>query len=405
MSDAEKTYDYVIVGAGVAAASAVKGIRSRDTSGSIAVLGSEPDEPVYRPVLSKDLWLKDDETLEGASLAGDLKDDDAVDLVLDTTVTELDTAAHVVRLADGSTVGYGKLLLATGAEPRVLGVDPGPRVVYYRTAADYRRLRAVAAQGSHVAVVGGGYIGSEIASALVQNGVDVTLVLNRDDVQKQMFPRALAATLTKTFDDRGVTIVRGSVAGGEEDDGGVRIRLDDDSHIVADAAVIGVGVVPRTGLAEAAGLEVDNGIVVDEHLRTSVEDVYAAGDVAAYPDALLGRRRVEHVDHAEKSGELAGKAMAGADDTYDYTPFFWSDIFDHGYEAVGETDSALDVLEDWKDGEVGTGVVYYLKAGQVRGVLLWNVWDSVDKAREVMAETAKEPVADPGTLRGRIPFE
>lgn len=405
MSDAEKTYDYVIVGAGVAAASAVKGIRSQDSSGSIAVLGSEPDEPVYRPVLSKDLWLKDDETLEGSSLAGDLNDDDGVDLVLDTTVTELDTAAHVVRLADGSTVGYGKLLLATGAEPRVLAVDPGPRVVYYRTAADYRRLRAVAAEGSHVAVVGGGYIGSEIASALVQNGVDVTLVLDREDVQEQMFPRALAATLTKDFDDRGVTIVHGTVAGGEEDDGGVRIRLDDDSHIVADAAVIGVGVLPRTGLAEAAGLEVDNGIVVDEHLRTSVEDVYAAGDVAAYPDALLGRRRVEHVDHAEKSGELAGRAMAGADDTYDYTPFFWSDIFDHGYEAVGETKSELDLLEDWKDGEVGTGVVYYLEAGQVRGVLLWNVWDSVDKAREVMAETAKEPVADPGTLRGRIPFE
>lgn len=405
MSDAEKTYDYVIVGAGVAAASAVKGIRSEDSSGSIAVLGSEPDEPVYRPVLSKDLWLKDDETLEGSSLADDLNDDDGVDLVLDTTVTELDTSAHVVRLADGSTVGYGKLLLATGAEPRVLAVDPGPRVVYYRTAADYRRLRAVAAEGSHVAVVGGGYIGSEIASALVQNGVDVTLVLDREDVQEQMFPRALAATLTKDFDDRGVTIVHGTVAGGEEDDGGVRIRLDDDSHIVADAAVIGVGVLPRTGLAEAAGLEVDNGIVVDEHLRTSVEDVYAAGDVAAYPDALLGRRRVEHVDHAEKSGELAGRVMAGADDTYDYTPFFWSDIFDHGYEAVGETKSELDLLEDWKDGEVGTGVVYYLEAGQVRGVLLWNVWDSVDKAREVMAETAKEPVADPGTLRGRIPFE
>ncbi|NYE35673.1 NADPH-dependent 2,4-dienoyl-CoA reductase/sulfur reductase-like enzyme [Nocardioides cavernae] len=405
MSDAEKSYDYVIVGAGVAAASAVKGIRSEDGSGSIAVLGSEPDEPVYRPVLSKDLWLKDDETLEGSSLAGDLKDDDAVDLLLDTTVTGIDTDAHVVRLADGSTVGYGKLLLATGAEPRVLGVDPGPRVVYYRTAADYRRLRAVAAKGSHVAVVGGGYIGSEIASALVQNGVDVTLVLDLEDVQEQMFPRALAAHLTKSFDDHGVTIVHGSVAGGEEDDGGVRIRLDDDSHIVADAAVIGVGVLPRTGLAEAAGLEVDNGIVVDVHLRTSNEDVYAAGDVAAYPDALLGRRRVEHVDHAEKSGELAGRAMAGASDTYDYTPFFWSDIFDHGYEAVGETSSRLDMVEDWKDGAIGTGVVYYLRSGQVRGVLLWNVWDSVDQARELMAETAKDPVADPGTLRGRIPFE
>lgn len=404
MSNVEKSYDYVIVGAGVAAASAVKGIRSQDGSGRIAVIGSEPDKPVYRPVLSKDLWLKDDETLEGASLAGDLDADDGVDLVTDTTVTELDPGAHVVRLADGSSVGYGKLLLATGAEPRVLAVDPGPRVIYYRTAADYERLRAVATEGSHVAVVGGGYIGSEITSALVQNGVQVTLVLDLEDVQEQMFPRALAATLTKAFADRGVEVVHGSVQGGQEDDGGVRIRLDDGTDIVADAAVIGVGVLPRTGLAESAGLEVDNGVVVDEHLRASDPDVYAAGDVASYPDALLGRRRVEHVDHAEKSGEHAGKAMAGSDEAYDYTPFFWSDILDYGYEAVGETRSDLDLVEDWKDGEVGTGVVYYLQSGQVRGVLLWNVWDSVDQARAVIAETGKEPVADPESLRGRIPL-
>ncbi|NPC41068.1 NAD(P)/FAD-dependent oxidoreductase [Nocardioides sp. zg-1230] len=404
MSNVEQSYDYVIVGAGVAAASAVKGIRSQDASGRVAVIGSEPDKPVYRPVLSKDLWLKDDETLEGASLAGDLDDDDAVDLVTDTTVTEIDPGAHVVRLADGGSVGYGKLLLATGAEPRVLAVDPGPRVIYYRTAADYQRLRAVATEGSHVAVVGGGYIGSEITSALVQNGVQVTLVLDLEDVQEQMFPRALAATLTKAFADRGVTVLHGSVESGQEDDGGVRIRLADGTSVTADAAVIGVGVLPRTGLAEAAGLEVDNGVVVDDHLRTSDPDVYAAGDVASYPDALLGRRRVEHVDHAEKSGEHAGKVMAGADEAYDYTPFFWSDILDYGYEAVGETRSDLDLVEDWKDGEVGTGVVYYLKAGQVRGVLLWNVWDSVDQARALIEETGKKPVSDPESLRGRIPL-
>ena len=404
MTLAEK-YDYVIVGGGVAAASAVGGIRSGDSSGSIAVFGSEPDKPVYRPVLTKDLWLKDDATLEGSSLAGDLDDDDQVDLVTDTTVTEIDPDAHVVRLADGSTVGYGKLLLATGAEPRTLAVDPGRRVVYYRTAADYERLRAIATAGSHVAVIGGGYIGSEITSALVQNDVHVTLVLDLEDVQEQMFPRALAATLTKAFADRGVTVVHGSVAGGEESDGGVRIRLEDGTDIAADAAVIGVGVLPRTALAEAAGLDVDNGVVVDDHLRTSATDVYAAGDVASYPDALLGRRRVEHVDHAEKSGEHAGKVMAGADETYDYTPFFWSDILDYGYEAVGETSSRLDMVEDWKDGQVGTGVVYYLRSGAVRGVLLWNVWDSVDKARELIAETAEQPVIDVASLRGRIPVE
>jgi NADPH-dependent 2,4-dienoyl-CoA reductase/sulfur reductase-like enzyme len=238
----------------------------------------------------------------------------------------------------------------------------------------------------------------------VQNDVDVTLVLDLEDVQEQMFPRDLAASLTKAFEDRGVTVVHGSVEGGEETGDGVRIRLDDGSDIVADAAVIGVGVMPRTELAEAAGLDVDNGIVVDDHLRTSAEDVYAAGDVASYPDALLGRRRVEHVDHAEKSGEHAGKVMAGTDEAYDYTPYFWSDILEAGYEAVGETSSRLDMVEDWKDGEIGTGVVYYLKEGRVRGAVLWNVWDSVGKARDLIAETAKEPVADPQSLRGRIPF-
>ena len=404
MSEIKQSYDYVIVGGGVAAASAVKGIRSEDSAGTIGVLGSEPDKPVYRPALSKDLWLKDDATLAGNSLAGDLDDDEAVDLVTDTTVTEIDPDAHVVRLADGSSVGYGKLLLATGAEPRTLSIGPGPRVVYYRTAADYQRLRALVDAGSHVVIVGGGYIGSEIASALVQNDVAVTMVLDLEDVQEQMFPRALAASLTKAFVDRGVTVVHGSVDGGEATGDGVRIRLEDGTEITADAAVIGVGVLPRTGLAEAAGIDVDNGITVDEHLCTSATDVYAAGDVASYPDALLGRRRVEHVDHAEKSGELAGKAMAGADKTYDYTPFFWSDILEAGYEAVGETSSRLEMVEDWKDGELGTGVVYYLKSGHVRGVLLWNVWDSVDTAREVIAETGKEPVADPESLRGRIPF-
>lgn len=403
MSDIKQSYDYVIVGGGVAAASAVKGIRTEDGSGTIAVLGSEPDKPVYRPALSKDLWLKDDATLEGNSLAGDLDDDDHVDLVLDTTVTAIDPDAHVVRLADGSSVGYGKLLLATGAEPRTLAVDPGPRVIYYRTSADYERLRAIVDADSHVVVVGGGYIGSEMASALVQNDVAVTLVLDLEDVQEQMFPRALAASLTKAFADRGVTIVHGSVDSGGETGEGVSIRLKDGTEITADVAVIGVGVLPRTGLAEAAGLDVDNGITVDEHLRTSATDVYAAGDVASYPDALLGRRRVEHVDHAEKSGELAGRVMAGADATYDYTPFFWSDILDAGYEAIGETSSRLDMVEDWKDGQIGTGVVYYLKSDQVRGVLLWNVWDSVDQARELIAETAKQPV-DPESLRGRIAF-
>ena len=405
MSNVQDSYDYLIVGGGVAAASAVTGIRAEDDNGTIGVLGSEPHPPIYRPDLSKTLWLDDSASVDGSSLAGDLTTDANVDLVTDTTVTELDTDAHVVRLADGSSVGYGKLLLATGAEPRTLGLPAGPRIFYYRTTADFQALQKLATAGSHVVVVGGGYIGSEMASALVQNNVSVTLVLHQDDVQEQMFPRALAASLTKEFDSRGTTVVHGSVASGEETGEGVVVRLEDGTEISADAAVVGVGVVPRTGLAEGAGLDVDDGIVVDDHLRTSAADVYAAGDVASYPDARLGRRRVEHVDHAEKSGTHAGRVMAGADEAYGETPMFWSDIFDAGYEAVGELDSRLDMVEDWKGGELGTGVVYYLRSGEVRGVLLWNVWDKTDAALEVIAATASTPIEDPESLKGRIAFD
>jgi 3-phenylpropionate/trans-cinnamate dioxygenase ferredoxin reductase subunit len=396
------SYDYVIIGAGVAAAKAVEGIRDVDGSGSLLVLGAEPDPPVYRPVLTKDLWLKD-----GAALEDDILLDgtaDGVELRTGVEVTAVDTAAHTVTLADGSEVGYGRLLLATGAEPRTLGLSTGPRVLAYRTAADYRQLRDLLGPDTHAVVVGGGYIGAEMAAALVQNDVKVTMVLPEDLVQQRLFPERLARRITTALADHGVEVVHGMLDGGKSRDDGVTVQLEDGTSIDADLAVVGVGVVPRTALAEAGGLTVDDGIVVDAAMRTSAEDVYAAGDVASYPDVRLGRRRVEHVDHAEKSGELAGRAMAGADATYDQTPFFWSDLFDDGYEAIGDLDTRLEVVEDWQGDDEPTdrGVVYYLDEGRVRGVLLWNVWDSVDDARALIESTQDEPVAEPSSLRGRI---
>ena len=396
------SYDYVIIGAGVAAAKAVEGIRDVDDSGSLLVLGAEPDPPVYRPVLSKDLWLKDDAALEDDILLDGTAE--GVELRTDAEVTAVDTAAHTVTLADGSEVGYGKLLLATGAEPRTLGLPAGPRVLAYRTAADYRQLRDLLGPDTHAVVVGGGYIGAEMAAALVQNDVKVTMVLPEDLVQERLFPERLARRITTALADHGVEIVHGMLDGGDSRDDGVTVRLEDGTALEADLAVVGVGVVPRTDLAGSAGLTVDDGIVVDSAMRTSAEDVYAAGDVASYPDVRLGRRRVEHVDHAEKSGELAGRAMAGSDATYDQTPFFWSDLFDDGYEAIGDLDTRLDVVEDWQGDDEPTdqGVVYYLDGGRVRGVLLWNVWDSVDDARALIEATQDEPLDDPSTLRGRI---
>lgn len=402
MADAAEHFDYVIVGAGVAAARAATGIRSVDPTGSIVLLGAEPDPPLYRPDLSKTLWLRPD-----AQLSDSFLDVGDAELRLGSEVVALDVDDHAVRLADGGVVRYGKLLLATGAEPRTTDLPPGPRVIHHRTAADLRALKDLLVPDTSVVVVGGGYIGGEMTAALVANGAQVTMVLDTDYVQETLFPPRLARAVTADFGARGVRMVHALVSGGEVTDAGVTVRTDDGTEITADVAVVGIGVVPRTELAEQAGIELDEehgGILVDEHLRTSAPDVWAAGDVASYPDVRLGRRRVEHVDAAETMGTAAGRSMAGADEPYEHTPFFWSDLFDFGYEAVGETSTRLETVEDFVDDGHDTGVVYYLDGGRVRGALLWNVWDSVPLAQALIEETAHQPLDDPASVRGRIPL-
>lgn len=408
-------YDYVIVGAGMAAAKAVEGIRTEDATGSIGLFGADTAAPVYRPDLSKTLWVDPKASLEASLMVSgaegaEHRPDAATQFHLGTTVAALTPDEHSITLADGRSVRYGKMLLATGAEPRIAGLTPGERVIYYRTVADYRRLRELAAPGAHVVVAGGGYIGSEVAAVLALNRVRVTLVVTGEPLLAQMFPESLARTVTQEFRDRGVEIVVGRLSGGTEREDEVEVQLEDGTVIAADAAVVGIGVTPRTDLARAAGLAVDDGVLVDEHLRTGAHSVYAAGDVARYPDRLLGIRRVEHASAAETMGKVAGRNMAGAGKPYRTTPFFWSDLFDFGYEAVGEVDTRHETVEDWAVGADGqpdhsTGVVYYLNPlGSVRGVLLWNVWDSVKAARELIARTAEEPVSDPEGLRGTIPL-
>lgn len=398
MTQFQDSYTYVIVGAGVAAASAVAGIREEDGTGSVVVLGAEPDPPVYRPDLSKTLWLDADASLEDAAL--DVTGE-GVELHTSSTVVAIDLDGHRVELADGTRIGFEHLLIATGASPRTGPIAPGPRVIHYRTSADYRALRAMATPGAHVAVVGGGYIGGEIASALLQNDVEVTLVLPHGSVQPGMLPSDLSDRVTRKLAAKGARIVTGRLAGGSEDEDSVALTLEDGGEIIADAVVVGIGVTPNTSLAQETGIEVDDGIVVDELLRTSAADVFAAGDVASYPDALLGRRRVEHVDNAETMGKVAGRAMAGDLTGYEHTPFFWSDLLEDGYEAIGDLDASRVLREDASE-DGSAEVVLYGDDGSVRGVLLWNTWDSVDAARELIAETREHPVVGPEDLRGRI---
>jgi NADPH-dependent 2,4-dienoyl-CoA reductase/sulfur reductase-like enzyme len=390
-------YPYLIIGGGMTGAAAVAGIRAVDPSGPIGLISGEPDPPYNRPPLSKGIW-KDDPPIAGIGI--DLGDT-GVTCHLGRTITALDPAAKQVRDAQGATYSYEKLLLATGGTPRRLAV-PDPGVIYYRTLADYRRLRALADRRERFAVLGAGFIGSEIAAALRQIGKQVTLLFPGARVGERGYPRDLAEFVTGYYREHGVDVRPGTTITTIESQGDTSlVHTADGQRLEVDGVVAGLGIEPNVGLAQTAGLTVDHGIVVDEMLRTSAPDIFAAGDVARYPDAVLGPRRVEHENQATQMGKRAGRAMAGDLKPYKHLPFFYSDLFDLGYEAVGDLDSRLETVADWKTPH-REGVVYYLRDGRVCGVLLWNVWDQVKHARKLLADPGPFTAAD---LKGRLPAQ
>jgi NADPH-dependent 2,4-dienoyl-CoA reductase/sulfur reductase-like enzyme len=301
----------------------------------------------------------------------------------------------------GQVYAFDKLLLATGGRPRRLPFDDGGQIIYYRTLADYRQVAKLAEEKERFAVIGGGFIGSELAAALAMNGKQVIMAFPEAGLCGRLFPRDLAEFLTETYQERGVEVLPGTLVSQVERRGDrLILELDGGKEISADAAIAGIGIEPNVELAQAAGIETEDGILVDRYLRTSKADVYAAGDVAAFYDPLLReQRRVEHEDNALTMGKAAGRSMTSDISPYEHSPFFYSDLFDLGYEAVGELNAELDTVADWQD-EFRKGVVYYLRDGRVRGVLLWNVWGQVGAAREVIAERG---TFKPKDLRGRLP--
>jgi NADPH-dependent 2,4-dienoyl-CoA reductase/sulfur reductase-like enzyme len=393
-------YKYLIVGGGMTADAAAHGIREVDPDGSIGLIGAEQVAPYDRPPLTKGLWKgKPLEKIQRNTAAT------GAELHLGRRVIALDPANHCVVDDQGSEYGYDRLLLATGGAPRRLPFG-GDGIIYYRTINDYTTLRDDTVAGSRVAVIGAGFIGSEIAAALAMNGRGVDLLTPDEYIGQRLFPRPLAAFVTEYYRERGVQVHTLTSATGLErrEDRWVlqtESRRDHErAELVVDRVVAGIGIVPNVELAQAAGATVENGIVVDGSCRTSVSGVYAAGDVASfYNPALDIRMRVEHEDNANTMGRFAGRSMAGRTVSYDHLPFFYSDLFDLGYEAVGEIDSRLEMFADWEE-PFRKGIVYYLKAGRVHGVLLWNVWDQVDAARSLIAERSTHRPED---LRGRLP--
>ncbi len=389
-----KHHKYLIVGGGLTADSAVRGIRKIDPDGNIAMICDEHDPPYDRPPLSKSLWKnKPFESIWRSPNGLNL------DLFLGKKAVALDAEEKLVTDDAGDEYRYDKLLLATGGSVRRLP-DVGESVIYFRTANDYRKLRALSERGSDFAVIGGGFIGSEVAAALAMNGKRVMMIFPSGEIGSRIYPQPLAAFLNSYFREKGVTLLASETVKSVRVSGEKTIvTTGSGKEISADGVVAGLGILANTELAEQAGLKVDNGIVVDELLRTSNPDIYAAGDVANFYSAALGKRmRVEHEDNANVMGEMAGRNMAGASDIYSHQPYFYSDLFDLGYEAVGELDSGLDIVEDWKE-PFRKGVIYYLRDGNVRGVLLWNTWGQVAAATQLSAGKERHTLA---TLLGKI---
>jgi NADPH-dependent 2,4-dienoyl-CoA reductase/sulfur reductase-like enzyme len=374
-------YQYLIIGGGMTAASAVQGINQIDPSHTIGIISDEANPPYNRPPLSKALWKGEPLEKIWRKAAAD-----NVEIHLSRRVTSIDTRNNHVVDDKGVVYAYNKLLLATGGRVRMLpwNVDG---IIYFRTLDDYQRLRLLTEQGNEFIVIGGGFIGTEIAAALAMNHKSVTLVFPDDTIGAHVYPPGLSRFLNTFFQSKGIIVdAKESVTGIEKRDSQYVVKTTSGRELKADGVVAGVGIQPNQELAEAAGLNVGNGILVDEFLRTKNPDVYAAGDVANFYSPALGKRvRVEHEDNANTMGEIAGRNMAGSSTPYHHLPFFYSDLFELGYEAVGELDSRFEIVEDWKE-EYREGVVYYLKEERVRGVLLWNTWGKVEAARTLIAE-------------------
>jgi 3-phenylpropionate/trans-cinnamate dioxygenase ferredoxin reductase subunit len=385
----KQTYDYVIVGGGLAGASAVEGIRELDGAGSILLVGEESHLPYDRPPLSKQLWFGKQKVEDIVLHDRAFYDKHAVTLALGTRVARLVPATKTLTTNNDETYGYGKLLLATGCKARRLTIPGGDLdgICYFRGLDDYLRTRKVAAEGKSAVVVGGGFIGSELAAALNINKLNVTLIFPGELLCDRVLPDYLGQAVQRRYVEKGVSILASDKPVSFSKNSSKFItRTEKGETIESDIVIVGVGVIPELELAKSGGLEVGNGIVVDEYLETSKPDIYAAGDNAFFPYRVLGQpMRIEHWDHALNQGKWAGRNMAGAHEAYTYQPYFFSDLFEFGYEATGEVDSRLETFADWQQ-ENDTGVIYYLRDGKVRGVMMCNVWDKVETARKLIRQ-------------------
>ncbi len=396
---------FVIVGASLAGAKAAETLRAEGFGGRVVLVGEETERPYERPPLSKGYLLGTEQREKVFVHDAGWYAEHAVDLRLGTRATAVDPAGREVELAGGERLRYDKLLLATGSVVRRLSVPGGDAegVLYLRRLADSERISAAvgSGEGRRVVVIGGGWIGLEVASAARQRGAEVALVELLDLPLERVLGTELAVVFADLHRDHGVDLRLGTgVREIREERGGRWAVVLDDAELPADAVVVGIGIAPATALAEAAGLEVDNGVLVDAALRTSDPDIYAAGDVANAFNPLLGERlRVEHWANALNGGPAAARSMLGQDVVYDRVPYFYSDQYDLGMEYSGYAPpGSYDQVVYRGDVPGREFVAFWLRDGRVLAGMNVNVWDVADAVQDLVRANRQvdtERLADP----------
>jgi 3-phenylpropionate/trans-cinnamate dioxygenase ferredoxin reductase subunit len=387
---------FVIVGASLTGASAAAQLREDGFDGPLVLIGAEPERPYERPSLSKD-YLRGASERETVFIhEPSFYDEHAIDLRTSTRVTAIDPGRREIVLDGGQRLPYERLLLATGAAPRLLEL-PGaelPGVHQLRTLGDADALRDAAATASRVAVIGGGWIGAEVAASLRQLDLPVTMVAPGSVPLERVLGSDVGAVYRDLHAERGVKLAMGQRVAAIRGSGAVEaVETSDGTRIEADLVVVGIGARPRTELAIEAGLRVDDGIVVDEHLETSVPGVFAAGDVAAAWHPLFGTTiRLEHWDNAKRQGRAAARNMLGFAEAYDRLPYFYSDQYDLGMEYVGHAPT-WDRVVFRGDVSGREFVAFWLKGGRAVAGMNANVW-KVNDALAALVRSGERVAVD-----------
>jgi 3-phenylpropionate/trans-cinnamate dioxygenase ferredoxin reductase component len=381
---------YIILGGGMVAGYAAKELAGRGLkSGELAIISADTALPYERPPLSKGFLAgKDDETSILINSA-DWYREHGIEVRVDTVIERIDPNKKLLRSNSGEEFECQHLLLATGARARKLDVDGNNlrNVFYLRSLKDSETIRSQSASAKEAVIIGGGFIGMEVASVLTQKGIQATLVIREDRVWSRVFTPPMSAFFEQYYTARGVRIVKEARVASLEGKGAVQaVVFGDGKKISCDVVVVGVGAVPVTEPVEKSGVTVENGIVVNEYLEAERAGIYAAGDVANYPDKIFGkRRRVEHWDNAVSQGQHWARVVLGEKEPFVHVPYFFSDVFDLSYELWGDPEGANETVVRG-DSNTSSFSVWWLKDNRVVAAFVMN---RPDEERQVAPEWIK----------------